>query len=243
MILDEARVLVRTENMSKSCRLGNDMKEALKELDIRIMQGEFVIIQGLKGAQRKTFFNIMGCLEKPDAGKYFFDYEDIALAKAEALDCIRKNKIGFLFRDANLVNRLTAAENIMIPMHGLSILQQEKLDRLQKALRSFDIEAIAGEKAVNLSDYEKQLVSLARSIVNNPIMIIADEPAANLDNREEKLLIEHLLRLNSEGITIMLLTEKAEVMGMNPYRVISFEAGRISGDKQANTISLVRREA
>lgn len=230
MILDKNRVLVMTENMSKSYRLGNEIVEAVKDADIRILQGEFIIIEGLRGTKKNVFFNLMGCLERPTTGKYYFDYEDIALSKEDMLNSIRKNKIGYLFRNFNLINRLTVRHNIEIPMHGLNISREEKRQRLQRALQRFEIASITEEKVSGLSDWEKQLVSLARAVVNNPLMIIADEPAANLDSREEGKLFEQLLRLQAEGITVMLMTETA-VKALNGCRLISFdEAGIVRSE-------------
>lgn len=243
MILDETKVLIKTEKLCKSYKLGNETKEAIKDVNIKIMQGEFVIIEGLSGIQKNIFINLFGCLEKPTAGKYYFDYEDIALAKADMLDYIRKNKLGYLFRDFMLIAGKTAAQNAEIPMHGLNISKQEKSDRLQRVFKSFEIEAVAEKKAGCLSDFQKQLVSLARAVVNNPLMIIADEPGANLDSLEEKQLLEHLQRLNSEGTAIMLITEKAAAKAMNHCRVITFEAGRVSQDKHSHALSPLRREA
>lgn len=222
MILDEARVLILTENLYKSYKLGNEMKEAAGGLDARIMQGEFIVIKGLCGMQRNVFFNLIGCLERPTAGKYYFDYEDIALAKDDTLDNIRRNKIGYLFRDFNLINRLTAAQNIEIPMHGLSISQKEKKDRVMNSLKGFDIEAVAGKTASAISGLDKQLVSLARAVVNNPLMIIADEPAANLDSIGKRRIMEHLFEINREGTTIMLFTEDEIIDPVCGYRIISF---------------------
>lgn len=227
MIFDKNRVLIRTENMSKSCMHGNETIEAVKDANIRVLQGEFIIIEGLSGTKKSIFFNLIGCLERPISGKYYFDYEDIALAKTDMLDSIRKNKIGYLFRNFNLINRLTVWQNIEIPMHWLNISREEKKHRLQKALLNFEIEHIAKEKVSRLSDWEKQLVSLARAVVNNPLMIIADEPAANLDSREEGKLIEHLFRLNKEGITVILMTERAALKALKGCRLISFNEARV----------------
>lgn len=222
MILDESRVLILTENLYKSYKLGNEIKEAVSSVNIRIVQGESIIIQGLSGIQKSVFFNLLGCLERPGSGKYYFDYEDIALAKDAVLDNIRRNKIGYLFRNFNLVNRLTAAENIEIPMGGLNISHKEKKSRVMNSLRRFDIEAIADEKAGALSGLNKQLVSLARAVINNPLMIIADEPAANMNREEKQKIMEHLSILNSEGVTIILFTEDETVDALSRYRIISF---------------------
>jgi putative ABC transport system ATP-binding protein len=243
MILDESKVLIRTEKLSKSYQLGNEIKEALRDIDIRILQGELVIIEGLNGLQKNVFFNLMGCLEKPTSGKYYFDYEDIALAKEDMLDDIRKNKLGYLFRNFKLIPRLTAVQNIELPMHGLITSKEEKKGKLLKVLSGFGIEEFADKRVSELLDYQKQLVSLARAVVNNPLMIIADEPAENLDSKEEQSFNEYLLRLNKEGIAIMLISEKTTLKALNQYRLISFEDGKISEDNEAHKLSLVRREA
>ncbi|HYF74971.1 MAG TPA: ATP-binding cassette domain-containing protein [Candidatus Nitrosocosmicus sp.] len=243
MIQDETRVLVRTEKLGKSYKLANELKDAVRDADLRIVRGEFVVIQGLYGLKKNAFFNLIGCLEKPTAGKYYFDYEDIALAKPHVLDDIRRLKLGYLFRNFNLIGRLSAARNIEVPLQGLNITVEEKHQRVADALKSFGIEDISEKKACDLDCFEKQLVALARAVVNKPLMIIADEPAAELDSREEQKLMEHLLRLNSEGTAIMLITEKTDLGILNSYRRILFENGMVWSDKGAHKLSLVRREA
>ncbi|HYE84651.1 MAG TPA: ATP-binding cassette domain-containing protein [Clostridia bacterium] len=227
MIHENARVLIRTESMSKYYKLENETGGAVKNLDMRILQGEFVVLEGLYGNQKDVFFNCLGCLEKPDEGKYFFDYENIALARDEVLDKIRKNKIGYLFRDFKLIAGLTAAENIGIPMHGLNISNREKRDRIMKALEDLGMEKYAGVKVSALSDASKQLVSLARAVINNPLMIIADEPAASLNSSEEHKLMEHLFRLNREGITIILHAPGKALTDLSQCRLLSFNNGRL----------------
>jgi len=222
MILEESRILIQTDNLLKEYRLGNEIKEAVSNVNLRITQGESVIIQGLHGVQKSVFFNLIGCLERPTSGKYYFDYEDIALAKEAVLDNIRRNKIGYLFKNFNLVNRLTAAENVKVPIRGLSISDKEKKSRAINSLRRFGVEAIADEKTCTLSALNKQLVSLARAIVNNPLLIMADEPAANMDKDEKQKIMEHLSELNAEGTVIILFTEDDTIDALKGYRIISF---------------------
>lgn len=223
MMLKEGRVLIRTEKLCKSYMLGQEQKVAIKDADIRIMQGEYIVVEGLRGIQKSIFFNLFGCLEPPTSGKYYFDYEDIALADARLLDSIRKLKLGYLFRNFNLIPDMTAAGNIEIPMYGLAISQEEKQERLLSSLRSFGIEGLAGRKAGSLTDYQKQLVALSRAVVNKPLMILADEPAANLDAYEEQLLMEQLERLNKAGTAIMLITDRSEVKEHSNCRVLDYD--------------------
>lgn len=232
MIHEDARVLIRTEGVCKFYKLGDCIEEAMKSLDTRIMQGEFVIIQGISGNQKKAFFNLLGCIERPDAGKLYFDYEDIALAKDDMLEDIRRSRIGYLFRDFRLINRLTVSQNIEVPMHGLNISIMEKEKRIAKSLRDMGISDLAGEKVSTLSDFNKQRVSLARAIINKPLMIMADEPAANLGNDEEVQLMEQLWRLNEEGITILLFASGNNLETAGRYRLITFDDGRLSSDKE-----------
>jgi putative ABC transport system ATP-binding protein len=223
MMLKEGRVLIRTEKLCKACMLGSEQKAVIKDADIRIMQGEYIVAEGLRGAQRKVFFNLFGCIEPPTSGKYYFDYEDIALADERLLNSIRKLKLGYLFRNFKLVPYMTAAENIEIPMYGLAISQTEKRERLLESMKSLGIEELADKAAVGLTDYQKQLVALARAVINKPLMILADEPAANLDEYEEQLLMEQLARLNEAGTTIMLITERLEAVKNKNSRVLSYD--------------------
>jgi putative ABC transport system ATP-binding protein len=237
MIHEETRILIRTEKMSKCYKLGSTTEEAVKCLDIRIMQGEFVMIQGLNGYRKNAFYSLLGCLERPNAGKYYFDYVDITLAKAEMLEDIRKNRIGYLFRDYRLVNRLSVYQNIELPMHGSDISHQEKMNRMEKSLGYMGIEEISQEKVSALSDFKKQLVSLGRAIVNDPLMIMADEPSANLSTDEEQKLMEYLYRLNNEGVTILLFTSRNSSKAFGRYRLLSFDNGSLSEDKEENGLA------
>lgn len=234
MIREEARVLIRTESMSKYYKLGNRTGEAVISLDTRIIQGEFVMIQGIGGNQKNAFFNLLGCIERPDTGKYYFDYEDIALAKDELLSDIRRSRIGYLFRDFRLINRLTVYQNIEVPMYGLSISGQERENRIERSLKAMGIDGFANEKVSALSDFDKQRVSLARAIVNDPLMIMADEPSANLSSDEEVKLMKLLWKLNGEGITLLLFTSENKTKAIDRYRLITFDNGSLSEDKEEN---------
>lgn len=220
MMLKEGRVLIKTERLCKSYMLGKEQKVAIKDADIRIMQGEYIVVEGLRGIRKNIFFNLFGCLEPPTSGKYYFDYEDIGLADEGLLASIRKLKLGYLFRNFKLVPYLTAAENIEIPMYGLAISREEKKERLLGLMKGFGIEALADKKAGSLTDYQKQLVALARAMVNKPLMILADEPAASLDAYEEQQFMEQLAGINEAGTAIMLITERPEAKKQNNCRVL-----------------------
>ena len=237
MILDQSRILIKTQNLNKSFKYKNDVKEVLKDIDISVLQGEFVIIKGIKGIEKNTFFNLMGCIERPTAGKLYFDYEDIGLASGQILNSIRKHKLGYLFSNFNLISSMTVEQNLIIPLRGLSISRNEKVIRLERVLKKFGIEDIVRERIYNISSFKKQIVALARSIINNPLMIIADEPTANLSIEEERRFIEHIWGLNQEGMTIMLICETSEINFLNDSRHIYFENGRVSKDSKGIIIS------
>lgn len=233
MIHEAARVLISTEKLHKYCDNGSSGEAAVCDLNLRIMQGEFVIIQGISGKQRNAFFGMLGCLERPDSGKYYFDYEDIGLAKDEMLDSIRRNKIGYLFRDFRLVEKLNVRQNIEVPMYGLDISGREKSERVCKALDYLGLQGLENETAADLTDLQKQQSALARAIVNEPLMIIADEPAANLNIEGEGWLMKQLWRLNTEGTTILFITAENSNEAAGAYRRLSFENGSLSADTSA----------
>lgn len=230
MIHDRTRILLRTEGLYKSCTTGSSTEEAVCGLDLSIRQGEYVVIRGISGIHKNTFFNLLGCLERPDSGKYFFDYEDIALAEDEILNDIRRRKIGYLFRDFRLIDRLTVYQNVEVPMLGMDISMQEKAERVVKALSDMGIGSIANEKIFNLSNYNRQLTALARAIVNDPLMIIADEPAASLDKAETSLLMAKLGELNDDGIAVMLFYSGDISGSQHSCRIITFEKGTVHTD-------------
>ncbi|MGE5679124.1 MAG: ATP-binding cassette domain-containing protein [Pseudomonadota bacterium] len=232
MIHEEARVLISTEKLHKYCEKGSSGEAAVKCLDMRIMQGEFVIVHGISGKQKNAFFGMFGCLERPDSGKYYFDYEDIGLAKDEMLDDIRRNKIGYLFRDFRLIERLNVRQNIEVPMYGLDISVGEKSERVSKALNYLGLQGLEKEKVTELTDLQKQQAALARAIVNDPLVIIADEPSANLNIEGEGWLMEQLWRLNTEGTAILLVTAEDSIETEGAYRKLSFVNGSLSSDME-----------
>ncbi|HWR61095.1 MAG TPA: ATP-binding cassette domain-containing protein [Clostridia bacterium] len=230
MIHDRTRILIRAEGLCKRCRTGNGAEEAVSGLDLIIRQGELVVIKGISGTRKIALFNLLGCLERPDSGKYYFDYEDIALAEDETLEDIRRRRIGYLFRDFRLIDRLTVCQNVEVPMSGMDISREEKARRAAEALADLGIEKISGEKVSSLSDYDRQLAALARATVNGPLMIMADEPAAALDAGEAARLMERLRRLNEEG-TAILLFSSGDIPGLRDgLRVITFEKGIACGN-------------
>lgn len=230
MIHDRTRILLRTEGLYKSCTTGNRTEEAVCGLDLSIRQGEYVVIRGISGTHKNTLFNLLGCLEKPDSGKYFFDYEDIALAEDEILNDIRRRKIGYLFRDFRLIDRLTVYQNVEVPMLGMDLSMVEKAERVVKALSDIGIESIANEKICNLSNYDRQLTALARATVNDPLIIMADEPAASLDKEEAGLLMAKLCKLNDDGTSVMLFYSGDTTGLQHSCRIITFEKGTVHID-------------
>lgn len=237
MILDKSRVLIKTENLNNSYKYKNDFKEVLINISMRVIQGEFLIIKGIKGVEKKAFFNQMGCIERPASGKLYFDYEDIGLASNDILDSIRKYKIGYLFRNFNLISSMTVEENLNISLRGLNISGDEKNSKMEKVLKRFNITEIAKEKIYNISNFEKQIAALARAVINNPLMIIGDDPIANLNLKEGQKLIEYLCELNREGMTIMLIGEMEKRDYLEDYRQINFDNGKISEDTAVNIIN------
>lgn len=231
------------DDLCKYCKQDGETLEVVRDVNIRVMQGEYVIIDGIKGRQKNSFFNLLGCLERPSKGKYIFDYDDISVAKNQVLDNIRKNKIGYLFRDFNLIGSKTVRENVEMPMLGLDISYSEKEKRTEAALEKAGIGSLADKKAMYLPEYEKQLTGLARALVNKPMMILADEPSANMDRESAEEFIKLLNGINCEGISVVMFTDQKGIYGYEKCRRISFENGRKVKDEDPYSLSLVRREA
>lgn len=234
MIHDRTGILIKTEGLGKLCGSNSTKEAAVNSLSISICQGEMVVIRGISGTHRSAFFNLLGCLQRPDSGKYYFDYEDIALASDEVLEDIRRKKIGYLFRDYRLIDRLSVVRNVEVPMFGMDIDQEEVTRRASDAIAAAGVEAIAAAPAGGLSDYQRQLVAYARAIVNTPLMILADDPVLNLNPEEAGLLMEKLLRLNAEGTSVLIFDSGNIDFLLGSHRVITFEKGSLVSDIQVN---------
>ena len=230
--LPEARPVIQLEHIHKTYTMGDVEVHALRGVSLTIREGEFVAIMGASGSGKSTTMNILGCLDRPTRGGYILDGEDVSeMSKDERAD-IRCKKIGFVFQGFNLLSRTSALENVELPMLYLGV---DSAQRHQRAIEALAAVGLAGREQSHpnpLSGGQQQRVAVARSLVNSPALILADEPTGNLDSRTSVEVMEIFQRLNREmGITLVLVTHESDI-AQYAQRVIVFKDGKIKSDYQ-----------
>lgn len=231
-IQTEARPVIELDHLHKTYTMGDVEVHALRGVSLTIREGEFVAIMGASGSGKSTMMNIIGCLDRPTRGTYTLDGQDVSeLSKDERAD-IRSQKIGFVFQGFNLLSRTSAIENVELPMLYASIDASERQRRATEALTSVGLVGREQNHPNQLSGGQQQRVAIARSLVNQPALILADEPTGNLDSRTSVEVMEIFQRLNRErGITLVLVTHEPDIAEY-AQRVIVFKDGRIKKDYQ-----------
>jgi putative ABC transport system ATP-binding protein len=223
--------VIEVTGLSKTYRLGDIQVEALREVSLTILGGEFLAVMGPSGSGKSTFMNILGCLDRPTAGVYRLDGEAVDTLGRDALAAIRSRKIGFVFQGFNLLPRMTALENVELPMIYDSLPTAKRIEAARSALASLGIQDRERHLPTQLSGGQQQRVAIARAIVNSPSLLLADEPTGNLDTATSAEILSVFRGLNEErGITIVLVTHDPEV-GRNARRIVRFRDGRIVGDE------------
>ena len=228
----EARSVIQLDHIHKTYTMGDVDVHALRGVSLTIREGEFVAIMGASGSGKSTTMNIIGCLDRPTRGTYILDGQDVSeLSKDERAD-IRCQKIGFVFQGFNLLSRTSALENVELPMLYLGIPTAERDQRAMDALAAVGLAGREQNHPNQLSGGQQQRVAVARSLVNNPALILADEPTGNLDSRTSVEMMEIFQRLNRErGITLVLVTHEHDI-AQYAQRVVVFKDGKIKKDYQ-----------
>ena len=228
----EARPLIQLDQIHKTYTMGDVEVRALRGVSLTIRAGEFVAIMGASGSGKSTMMNIIGCLDRPTRGTYILDGQDVSeLSKDERAD-IRCQKIGFVFQGFNLLARTSALENVELPMLYLGVAGQQRHQRAMDALAAVGLAGREQNNPNQLSGGQQQRVAVARSLVNNPGLILADEPTGNLDSRTSVEVMEIFQRLSRErGITLVLVTHEPDIAEY-AERVVVFKDGKISKDYQ-----------
>jgi len=228
----EAQPVIQLDHIHKTYAMGDVEVHALRGVSLTIQQGEFVAIMGASGSGKSTTMNILGCLDRPTRGTYILDGEDVSeLSKDERAD-IRCQKIGFVFQGFNLLSRTSALENVELPMLYLGVDSAQRHQRAMEALAAVGLAGREQNHPNQLSGGQQQRVAVARSLVNNPALILADEPTGNLDSRTSVEVMEIFQRLNRErGITLVLVTHETDI-AQYADRVVVFKDGKIKSDQQ-----------
>jgi putative ABC transport system ATP-binding protein len=224
------RPLIQLDHIHKTYSMGDVEVHALRGISLTINEGEFVAIMGTSGSGKSTTMNIIGCLDRPTRGTYILDGQDVSeMSKDERAD-IRCQKIGFVFQGFNLLARTSALENVELPMLYAGLDSSERHRRAREALASVGLAGMEQNHPNQLSGGQQQRVAVARALVNNPALILADEPTGNLDSRTSVEVMEVFQRLNRErGITLVLVTHEHDI-AQYADRVVVFKDGRIKKD-------------
>lgn len=219
--------IISVKNLGKVYKMGDVEVHALRGVDLDIQQGDFVAIMGKSGSGKSTFMNIIGCLDVPTRGNYFLDGVDVSILTKDQLASLRNHKLGFVFQSFNLLPRTSALENVELPlMYNRKISSREIRERSLSALEAVGLTDRAHHMPNQLSGGEQQRVAIARSLVNNPVVIMADEPTGNLDTRTSLEVMDIFQQLNKKGITLVIVTHEADIAAFTK-RNVTFRDGKI----------------
>ena len=219
-------MIITVDNINKTYKNGSLELQVLKNISFKVDKGEFLAIMGSSGSGKSTMMNILGCLDNQYEGKYILDGIDISKSSENELSEIRNKKIGFIFQSFNLLPRLTALENVELPLVYSSIPKEKRHKRANELLEMVGLKDRTHHKPNELSGGQRQRVAIARALVNNPSIILADEPTGNLDSKSEAEIIEILQKLNKMGKTIVIVTHEPNI-GEIAQRKIVFKDGEI----------------
>ncbi|MBI3825367.1 MAG: ABC transporter ATP-binding protein [Candidatus Rokubacteria bacterium] len=223
--------LLAIEGVTKDYHLGRHVVHALRGVSLTIERGDFVAVMGPSGSGKSTFMNILGCLDNPTAGRYDIDGADVGTLSRDALARIRNDKIGFVFQIFNLLPRTSALENVELPLLYSALPARQRRVRALTRLDDVGLGNRALHHPSQLSGGQQQRVAIARALVNDPAVILADEPTGNLDTRTSVEILALLQRLNREGITIVLVTHEPDIATF-ASRTLTFRDGRLLRDER-----------
>ncbi|MCE9581057.1 MAG: ABC transporter ATP-binding protein [Planctomycetes bacterium] len=219
--------MISIEKVTKVYHLGEHDIMPLQGVSLQIMPGEFVAIMGASGSGKTTLMNILGCMDKPTDGKYLLEGQEVSRLGKDELARLRNKKFGFVFQSFNLLSRTSALENVELPLQYWNTMSwSERRQRAEAALKRVGLEDRMDHYPNQLSGGQQQRVAIARALVNDPAIVLADEPTGNLDSKSEKDILTLFSELNATGITVILITHNPEI-GAQVKRLIRIKDGRI----------------
>ncbi len=224
-------VIIRTYDLWKTYIMGDQEIHAVSGVDVEIRKGEYVAIMGPSGSGKSTLMNLIGCLDTPSKGQYYINGSLVSDMNDDELARIRNQEIGFVFQTFNLLPRATALHNVELPLIYAGIKSEDRIERAKNALRQVDLEPRMYHKPSELSGGQRQRVAVARALVNNPSLLLADEPTGNLDTATGNEIMALFERLHQQGNTIVLVTHELDI-AMHAWRVIHIRDGKVERDEK-----------
>jgi len=206
-----SELLIKLVDIHKSYQIGKLTYEVLKGVNLEVERGDFLAIMGPSGGGKSTLLNILGLLDRPDAGQYLFEGRDVSQLPARELSKIRNQKIGFIFQAFHLVPWATALENVLLPALYGNQITVETIKRAEALLDRLGLGDKRGHKPAELSGGQQQRIAIARALINRPALLLADEPTGNLDSQSSQEVMEILAELNQEGLTIIMVTHERDI--------------------------------
>jgi len=229
--LKRAGIVIRTYDLWKTYVMGDQEIHAVSGVDIEIQRGEYVAIMGPSGSGKSTLMNLIGCLDTPTRGQYYINGNLVSEMTDDELARIRNKEIGFVFQTFNLLPRATSLHNVELPLIYAGISSDKRVEMAKSAMRAVDLEARMHHKPNELSGGQRQRVAVARALVNNPSILLADEPTGNLDTATGNEIMGLFERLYQQGNTIVLVTHEHDI-AMHAHRIIHIRDGKVEKDER-----------
>ena len=219
------------EDIVKQFIMGDTILQALDHVNFSVEAGDFVAIMGPSGSGKSTMMNILGCLDRPTSGKYYLDGKEVAGLSDDELARTRNAKIGFVFQNFNLLSKISAQQNVALPLVYAGVPEEERMERARIALRDVGLEDRMDHKPNELSGGQRQRVAIARALINNPAIVMADEPTGNLDTKSSYEIMEIFKKLNTMGKTIVMVTHEPDI-GQQTKRILVMRDGHLNSDER-----------
>jgi len=230
--------IIRLVDIVKNYKIGTVVVEALRSVTLTIMKNEFVAIMGPSGSGKSTLMNVIGCLDTPTSGQYILNGEDVSKMDDNSLAEIRNKQIGFVFQTFNLLPRSTALENIMLPLIYAGVTKANRVEKAMKVAEDVKLTDRVTHKPNELSGGQRQRVAIARALVNDPAIILADEPTGNLDSKTSIEILGVLEEIHKMGNTVIVVTHEEDI-AMHAHRIIRLMDGQISVDERNKNIKTI----
>lgn len=222
--------VIELKDIMKTYVMGDSIVHALDHVNITIGFGEFTSIMGPSGSGKSTMMNILGCLDRPTSGEYYLDGKEIAGYNDDELAHTRNAKIGFVFQNFNLLSKLTAQENVALPLVYAGVSEEERMERAKKGLEAVGLGERLDHKPMEMSGGQRQRVAIARALINNPAIIMADEPTGNLDTKSSYEIMDIFKELNASGKTVVMVTHEPDIAEQTK-RILVMRDGKITSDE------------